>query len=626
MPRRCVVAGCSNETDSARNISIHTFPSDTKQRQIWEKQVQMTRAKWTARRSSHICSEHFEEKCFEESPTIMAEFGLPVARKRILKPGSIPTIFPEPSKTPQDEHENVCGKTVPKSAKRSSGAVRKSEKARKRLSSGNPSKEPVVLEVAPDGAFGNLVTPRCHQGPQFLHSDSWGLRCCSHHLPQYPGGQNANLPLCTRLSRKMMQSGVCVKQDSKTLPELPEQHRIREKEEELHGLESVHMAESETECTAPGLNTLEPECVTVNSRVSDLHHTETSVIKTEPVLGFTNSGDLIKTESLDNTKLKYVTLLNPQRVKMETDDGGYLKAEQISEEQDIKCVLVTCDQVKCEPTVNLVGDVMNTVMNEVSPNHVDLRINGGVKPYKCSHCGKCFSRVTNLNAHHRLHTGEKSYQYKHCEKCYPKISHINTHLRIHGGQEPYKCGHCGRCFSSESFLNRHQRSHTDGRPYKCAHCGKCFSTSTQLKGHHITHIGEKPHKCIHCGKCFSYKSQLSAHHRIHTGEKPYSCSFCGKSFSEAYQVNRHKRIHTGEKPYQCSHCGRCLSQLAHLIRHQRIHTGEKPYKCRQCERCFCSSSELNLHLKVHIGEKCIHCGMCHTEKSILRSHLRIFEN
>ncbi|KAJ8278392.1 hypothetical protein GJAV_G00087120, partial [Gymnothorax javanicus] len=81
---------------------------------------------------------------------------------------------------------------------------------------------------------------------------------------------------------RMMQAGVRLRQETETtLPELPEQHRIREKEEELHGLESVHMAESEIKCTTPGLNTQEPECVTANSRISDLHHTEAPLIKTE---------------------------------------------------------------------------------------------------------------------------------------------------------------------------------------------------------------------------------------------------------------------------------------------------------------------------------------------------------
>ncbi|KAJ8372705.1 hypothetical protein AAFF_G00277740, partial [Aldrovandia affinis] len=75
-----------------------------------------------------------------------------------------------------------------------------------------------------------------------------------------------------------MQAGVCLRQDTETtLPELTEQHRIIQKEEELSGLESVHMAKSETECAAPGLHTLEPECVTAHSGVSGLHHTHTSV-------------------------------------------------------------------------------------------------------------------------------------------------------------------------------------------------------------------------------------------------------------------------------------------------------------------------------------------------------------
>uniref|UniRef100_A0A0E9PBF4 Uncharacterized protein n=1 Tax=Anguilla anguilla TaxID=7936 RepID=A0A0E9PBF4_ANGAN len=61
-------------------------------------------------------------------------------------------------------------------------------------------------------------------------------------------------------------AGVCLRQDTETvLPEPTEQHRIRQKEKELSGLESVYMAESEMECAAPGLNTLEPECVTAHS-------------------------------------------------------------------------------------------------------------------------------------------------------------------------------------------------------------------------------------------------------------------------------------------------------------------------------------------------------------------------
>ncbi|KAG5830066.1 hypothetical protein ANANG_G00318230 [Anguilla anguilla] len=66
------------------------------------------------------------------------------------------------------------------------------------------------------------------------------------------------------MSSSMMQAGVCLRQDTETtLPELTEKHRIRQKEEELSGLEPVHMPE--TGCAAAGLNTLEPESVTAHS-------------------------------------------------------------------------------------------------------------------------------------------------------------------------------------------------------------------------------------------------------------------------------------------------------------------------------------------------------------------------
>ncbi|KAJ8362827.1 hypothetical protein SKAU_G00116580 [Synaphobranchus kaupii] len=82
--------------------------------------------------------------------------------------------------------------------------------------------------------------------------------------PEWVTAHSGELHFCTPLSSSMMQAGVCLRRDTETtLPELTVQHRIRPKEEELSGLESVHMAE--TECAAPGLNTLEPECVTAHS-------------------------------------------------------------------------------------------------------------------------------------------------------------------------------------------------------------------------------------------------------------------------------------------------------------------------------------------------------------------------
>ncbi|KAJ8367216.1 hypothetical protein AAFF_G00323960, partial [Aldrovandia affinis] len=169
----------------------------------------------------------------------------------------------------------------------------------------------------------------------------------------------------------------------------------------------------EPECVTPALNTLEPECVTAHSGVSDLQHTHTSLIKTETDLDSTYTGDLIKTEGIDSTELGYAPHLHPDQIKTETDDGGYIKSAQDSDLWDITCDSIKSDKVKCESSESLVSGLVN------------------------------FSEQTNLNDHRIIHTGKKPYKCTQCGKAFTRLAHVNAHKTIHTGEKPYKCTQCG---------------------------------------------------------------------------------------------------------------------------------------------------------------------------------------
>ena len=98
--KRCVVMFCNNTNNNG--ASFHQFPKDEKVRQKWIEFVVSKRdpKSWTPG-CGHVCSDHFEEKDFENYYAKMS--GL--CSKLLLQKEAVPSIQPTPCTSTYSEQQ-----------------------------------------------------------------------------------------------------------------------------------------------------------------------------------------------------------------------------------------------------------------------------------------------------------------------------------------------------------------------------------------------------------------------------------------------------------------------------------------------------------------------------------------
>uniref|UniRef100_A0A8C5DIQ5 C2H2-type domain-containing protein n=1 Tax=Gouania willdenowi TaxID=441366 RepID=A0A8C5DIQ5_GOUWI len=363
------------------------------------------------------------------------------------------------------------------------------------------------------------------------------------------------------------------------------------------------MAESETECDTPGLDTLGSECVIAHSHV-DLHYKAEMEIRTEEKQGGVRSqGENLRWSQ----KISYTT----PTVCSATSVGKSLATWLIFTNT------LRLTRTSTLTSVSTVGRALSWAkmlwMRHLK-NHQE--VHAQEKPYTCGQCGKDFAMTSNMKQHQNTHATvvlidqpNQCAQYSKCSVAtteYPlgletvQMQHVQKKLFkvTPAGSRRTPASIATRGFNHSSSFSRHHKTHLQNPVFSPPQPGKPLTYGSPLK-QQVHQPGDQPYMCLHCDKGFNHSLSLSRHQRVHSEGKTYNFGHCGTRFKHFSSLNKHLRadgsspipapkgfrnnafpkphILSVEKPYMGSQCGKGFNHSSSLSRHHRIHVDQSAH-------------------------------------------------
>lgn len=121
---------------------------------------------------------------------------------------------------------------------------------------------------------------------------------------------------------------------------------------------------------------------------------------------------------------------------------------------------------------------------------------------------------SDLIKYQRIHTQQKTCKCQQCDTRFRWSSDLSKCYMTHQGVKPYRCSWCGKSFSHDTNLYT-QVIHMGEKFFKCHECGKRFIQNFHLIKHQRTHTDELPYTCIIRRRNFSRWLSLLRHGKSH---------------------------------------------------------------------------------------------------------------